>query len=257
LDLSYNYIGPLQISTFSLLKKLKTFNLKSTNISNIEFGTFSHQDKVENFNIADNNLGYFDLNMIFSMSNLLRLDVSGNDLKDLTSVDQAHHLFALLQTIDITKNRFTCRTLMRLLKTFKLYKVSVVKSNIEHQETNINGIICAHVEGEDDIKPMVDGANITDILKQINQISEKLNINSELVKNLMNKPNQPQKQVMNTGLEVKNSKLMETSLIIVCVCFTVFMGLQIFLVIKKNFLDSSFNRRPLLSHSVSMNVDDI
>lgn len=262
LDLSNNYIGPVNISTFALLKNLSTLNLKATKLSGITYGTFSHQDKVERLNIADNDLGFIDLNMMFSMSNLLRLDISGNGLQDLDSIDQAHHLFALLQTIDITKNRFTCKTLMKLVRIFKTYKVALVKSNIEHHETNIHGIVCFHVDGDDDgIKPDLDNSsNLAEISAKINIISEKINKNSETIKILMMNNQSPKASALvNTKpMEVQNSTLMESSLIIVCICFAIFMGMKIYITARNNFGSSGRHGRPLLSQSLSaMCADDI
>jgi Leucine-rich repeat (LRR) protein len=259
LDLSYNYIGELNISTFALLTNLTSLNLKATKISEIKFGTFSHQEKVERLNLADNNLGFFDLNMIYSLSNLVRLDISGNELTELANVGQAHHLFAQLQSIDITKNKFTCSTLMKLVRIFKTYKVAIAKSNIEHHETNIQGIICTHIDGEDDaISDLESSSNQTEIIAMIKQISDKVNSNSQTIRALNIVKPRSAALVNEKTIQVQNSTMMESSLIIVCICFTIFMGLKVFLIIKNNFLDGSARRgRPLLSQSLSMCADDV
>jgi hypothetical protein len=55
---------------------------------------------------------------------------------------------------------------------------------------------------------------------------------------------------------VKNSTLLEFSLIIVCACFTVFMALQIISYVKRNFLSRPRPMRGTTSeHTLTMNDD--
>lgn len=267
LDLSYNFIGPLNISTFAKLKNLKTLKLKATNISNIQFGTFSHQDKVESLNIADNQLGVFDLNMIYSLSSLLQLDISGNNLQELTNHKHAHQQFTLLRIVDVTHNNFTCSYLMNLVKIFRTYQISMQKSKIEEQGWNIQGIRCNHVAGDGlDPLPSADGNSTSgylasDVVEKVNSISEvlrKLSSRLDKIEESSNKKPSPsaEKLVNSSSFEVRNSKLMETALIVVCICFTVFMGLKIFMFVKRNFIDSGMKRsRGMSEHTLTM-VDD-
>lgn len=47
LDLSKNFIGELNTSTFEKFRNLKNLNLKRTNVTNFEFATFYHQRNLE------------------------------------------------------------------------------------------------------------------------------------------------------------------------------------------------------------------
>lgn len=254
LDLTNKYIGPVNISTFANLTNLSHLKLKGTKISGITFGTFSHQSKVEYLNLADNNLDAFDVNMIFSMSNLNTLDISGNEITEVVNAEKIHHFFSQLRNIDLTKNKFSCKTLMNLVSYMKKHKISLQKSNIEHHETNIQGVICTHIDGEDEIPQFdISDASASEIQSKINQLTEKLNSHSDKIQILLTKPVSSGK-----SLEVQNSTLMESSLIIVCICFTIFMGLKVFLIVKSNFLEGSRRRGfPLLSQSEPMGHSDI
>lgn len=181
LDLSHNSLGPLNISTFAKLKNLQFLFLKATNISDIQFGTFSHQHVVKQFDISDNHLRFFDMNMIFSMNSLLVLDLSGNDLETLVNVDNAHFMFTLLNKIDLSNNKWPCTYLMRLVKIFRVYKVALTRSNLEENGTNLHGISCVHVDGQDDmVAPLSsDAANITDVRSKINEMIEEMGRNAQ------------------------------------------------------------------------------
>ncbi|CRL01295.1 CLUMA_CG014533, isoform A [Clunio marinus] len=75
LDLSYSYVGPLNVDDFSEMTSLKTLFLKATGISRITYGTFSHQKELEWLDISDNNLGFIDLQMFSGMKKLKTLDI--------------------------------------------------------------------------------------------------------------------------------------------------------------------------------------
>lgn len=265
LDLSYNYIGPLNIPTFAKLKNLKTLNLRATSISNITFGSFSHQDKVESLNVADNQLYEFDMNMIYSLTSLIRLDISGNELQELTNFKYAHQQFTLLRHIDVTHNNFTCKYLMTLVKIFRTYQISMLKSRIEEHGWNIQGIRCAHVP-DDGLDPLPESSdNSTGYLAS--EVGEKINSMSEVLRTFSIRLQKLEaigsqqipsadKLVSSSSLQVQNSKLMESSLIIVCICFTVFMGKEIFLFVKRNFIDSRNRRSRAMSEHTLNIVED-
>lgn len=239
LDLSGNFIGAVNISTFSKLKNLKTLKLRNTMITNIQFGTFSHQEKVEHLNLADNQLREFDMNMIYSMTSLLQLDISGNELQELENYKYAHQQFTLLRLIDLTHNNFTCKYLMTLVKVLRTYQVVLSKNNMEEHGYNIQGIRCLHVE-DDGLEPM-DG-NSTSLAEVIDKISSIIDKMSKIDLKIQKIESDRQKPVAvartdQRAIEVRNSGLMESALIVVCICFTVFMGMKIVLFVKRNFID--------------------
>lgn len=56
-------------------------------------------------------------------------------------------------------------------------------------------------------------------------------------------------------IEVKNSGLLEGVLMIVCVCFTIFMTMKMYVYVKKNFLGRPKPMRSSSEHTLAMNVD--
>lgn len=276
LDLSYIPIGPLNVSTFAKLKSLEFLVLKATNISNIQFGTFSHQRSVKQFDISDNHLGYFDMNMIFSMNSLLSLDLSGNDLTSIENYESAHFTFTLLQKLDLSNNQLPCSYLMRLMKVFVVYKVVLTRSSIEEQGTNIHGVKCVHRAGDDDgiIEPLsASSANVTEMREKLNTLIEKADSNSKFRSIVDSRLNALERRIDNQinshaaisaslrdekspNIEVRNSILLETALVIVCICFSVFAVMKIFVYVKRNFLGKPMPMRSTSQRTLSMTVDD-
>lgn len=265
LELNYNYIGPLNASTFAKLKKLYTLKLKATNISNISFGTFSHQNLVKVFDISDNNLENFDLNMIYTMNSLTSLDISGNSLSELINIDSAHLTFTILEKIDLTNNKWTCTYLMRLIKIMKTYRVVLTHSAVEEHRSNIQGVYCVHVEGDDSIVPLTpEISNFTEFREKLNEVIGGLakvrDSVAALGKRVDGQANAAAFVASATPVsgefQVKNSFILEFSLIIVCVCFTVFMALQIYAVFKRNFLSRPRPMRGISEHTLAMDADD-
>lgn len=274
LDLSYVDIGPLNVSTFSKLKQLQFLYLKATNISNIQFGTFSHQHGVKVLDISDNKLGYFDMNMIFSMSSLLSLDLSSNDLASLENYESAHFTFTLLQKIDLSNNKWPCGYLMGLIKIFRVYKVALTRSNLEEDGNNVHGVSCIHVEGEVLIEPLSPGSNnFTQIREKVNELINEIARISQSKTRLETRLNKVESKIdyqagsatasaalrsenSSQNIEVKNSALLESALVIVCLCCTVFMAMKIFAYVKRNFLGRKKHMRAASEHTLSMVVDD-
>lgn len=267
LELNYNYVGPLNISTFAKLKKLQTLKLKATKISNINFGTFSHQNNIREFDISDNDLGSFDMNMIYTMNSLVYLDISGNSLTELANLDTAHLTFSILEKIDLTNNKWSCVYLMRLIKIMKTYRVVLVHSSIEEHQSNINGVYCVHVEGEDDIAPLTpENSNFTEFREKLNEVIGGLakvrDSVATLEKRVESQANAtPQRssltseKVLSGEFEVKNSPLLDFTLLIACACFSIFISLQIYAVFKRNFLSRPRPMRGISEHTLSMNDD--
>lgn len=213
--------------------------------------------------------------MIFSMSSLLELDLSGNDLEVLENVDNAHYMFTLLTKIDLSANNWSCKYLMRLVKVFKVYKVALVRSNLEEFGTNLHGIRCNHVDGEDDvISPLsAENANSSDVRHKMNEMIEEMGKNAQFRVNIESRMRTLETRIDNQissaaasaalhmekstsgEIEVKNSFLLEAVLVIVCICFTVFMSIKTFIYVKRNFLSRPKPMRSTSEHTLAMNVD--
>jgi hypothetical protein len=153
-----------------------------------------------------------------------------------------------------------------------LHRVSLVRSNLEETKTNLHGIACIHVDGEDDVVSSLNSsANLTDIKEKMNEIIEDIGKIKEFKTNTASRLLQMEnridnfKSVANTAaalkseksesLQVQNSALLETALIIVCICFTVFMSLQVFSFVKRNFLGRPKPMRASSENPLTMNVE--
>jgi Leucine-rich repeat (LRR) protein len=123
LDLTNNYLGPLNISTFSKLTNLNVLNLKATNISNIQLGTFSHQHSLKILKTSDNFLDQLDLHWFAALDNLREFYVSGNKLRKIENLSQINVIFPDLKKISISNNDFDCSDLVEIVKLMRLSEI--------------------------------------------------------------------------------------------------------------------------------------
>ncbi|KAH8380039.1 hypothetical protein KR009_008615 [Drosophila setifemur] len=116
LDVSENPIGPLNISTFAQLKRLRGLNLRSTGIRELKFGMFSKQKYLEELDLSFNNLTSLNLDMFVPyLSNLKKFLVDGNKLTELQGNRSFSEAFPQLQKLGVSRNRFNCSYLHHLL----------------------------------------------------------------------------------------------------------------------------------------------
>jgi Leucine-rich repeat (LRR) protein len=143
LDLSFNNIGPLNLTSFSQLQNLITLNLEATNISNVQYGTFSHQAKMKNLDISYNNLTTLDFHMFSAMIEMENLYINGNNLTEFDYEDLSS-FFSNLTFIGLSDNQFNCTYLTRAVKKLKSLNVQIYidPNNVITNATNVMGIEC-------------------------------------------------------------------------------------------------------------------
>lgn len=150
LDLSYNYIGKLNISSFAKLKSLKKLYLAHTNLSNINFGTFANQKQLTVLDISYNNLSSINLDMFSaSLNDITEFYVDGNSLTELRGHTSLLSTFPSLHLLGISNNNFNCTYLSQLMRTINFGQVTL---NIDLEAdslntTHISGIPCDHISG--------------------------------------------------------------------------------------------------------------
>lgn len=116
LDVSDNPIGPLNISTFSQLKRLRGLNLRGTGIRELKFGMFSKQKYLEELDLSFNNLTILNLDMFVPyLTNLKKFLIDGNGLTELQGNRTFSEAFPQLQKLGVSRNRFNCSYLHHLL----------------------------------------------------------------------------------------------------------------------------------------------
>lgn len=158
LDLSYNRIGHLNITTLGKLINLVQLNLAGTNLGRLDFGTFSALKQLRSLDLSDNQLGQLDCD-IFSpyMHQLESLNVDGNNLTELGGSLHISAVFPAMTTLSISKNRFNCTYLALLVRTLTMYKIFIpqVAAESEMETTHVAGIFCHNVNGTVETVPLV------------------------------------------------------------------------------------------------------
>lgn len=148
LTFSYNYIGKVNISTFTKLKNLKKLDLKSTNLSGLTFGTFSQQENLKFLDISENNLGHLNLDIFlpYMYRNLEEFYVGGNNLSEISGRHK-FSAFSSLRKLGLGRNLFNCSYLLQLVTVPYLHPevdVRVLEANVSDDREHIHGIECTN-----------------------------------------------------------------------------------------------------------------
>lgn len=139
LDLSRNFIGPLEPSTFEKFDHLLYLNLSSTNLSNFGFNTFYHQTNLLSLDLSYNHLGEVDFTLLLrNFRTLLLLNLEGNDLTEIITVKPLN--FPQLASLGISKNNFSCQYLANFLQQWPHLHLFHNPS----KQTHIGGTDCIH-----------------------------------------------------------------------------------------------------------------
>lgn len=143
LDLSFNKIGAVSISTFAKMKKLTILNLGNTELKDITFGTFSSQTELKVLDISYNNLKRINFD-IFSpyLQKMEKIFIEGNGLTEIANVDHIMSIFPVLNTVGLSNNFFNCTYLSGLLRNFRKLNIRL---NLDPDNTN--PINSTHVDG--------------------------------------------------------------------------------------------------------------
>ncbi|XP_049548570.1 toll-like receptor 13 [Anopheles darlingi] len=144
LDLGYNRLGAVGISSFGLLKRLKVLSLERTSISNLQHGTFAQQENLEWLDLSYNNLDTLDMDILTSSTKLKTLFIDGNRLKSITHDDMKKN-FPQLASIGIIDNNWNCSYLTKLVRYCNEHSIELNKEHqveIVQNQTNVKGIYC-------------------------------------------------------------------------------------------------------------------
>ncbi|EAT41232.1 AAEL007103-PA [Aedes aegypti] len=145
LDLSFNPIGPLHLTSFLKLKKLNDLNLEATQLKTIEHGIFTQQSKLRRLDLSYNMLQKLDISVLTSTPNLETLFIDGNGLLDF-NYEHIPELFPNLTYLGLFANSWNCSYLTSLVRFCNRNKITIGTSKnygeITHL-TNVQGIYCA------------------------------------------------------------------------------------------------------------------
>lgn len=147
LDVSFNFVGQLNITTLSKLTKLVKLDLEHTGISHLDFGTFANQRELSFLDISYNNLNKFNWDILLPyLSKLEELYISGNNLTEIEGSGHVGHIFPQLRVLDITSNNFNCTYLSNF---YRLLAYSKIRMSYDEDllsngnETHVHGIVCS------------------------------------------------------------------------------------------------------------------
>lgn len=150
LDLSFNYVGRVNNTTFQRFTNLVSLNLSHTNLSNFGFQTFYHQTNLEYFNLSFN--GLIRLNFTKFVRNfreLHTLNLEGNGLSNLSTINPI--VFPSISSLAISKNGPSCQSLTTFIHQ---WPDKTLISN-PSKRTHIHGIDC-NLEKEPQTDSIVD-----------------------------------------------------------------------------------------------------
>ncbi|XP_052871035.1 chaoptin-like [Anopheles cruzii] len=144
LDVSYNSLDPLKVTTFGMLKHLTVLDLAKTNISNLQHGTFGHQEALTWLDLSYNNLDQLDIDVLVSSSRLKSLYLEGNPLTHL-EFSQMKTYFPELKDIGIGDNDWSCAYLTKLVaycneQSIELYKAASL--DVPKNQPHVKGVYC-------------------------------------------------------------------------------------------------------------------
>ncbi|XP_018785779.1 PREDICTED: slit homolog 2 protein [Bactrocera latifrons] len=116
LDLANNPIGPVNITTFDRLKRLRVLSLRAIGLCQLTFGMFSKQVNLETLDLSYNNLTEVNLDMFVPyLSNLRYLYIDGNNLTEVHGKGGFSYVFPNLSKLGVSRNQFNCTYLHTLL----------------------------------------------------------------------------------------------------------------------------------------------
>lgn len=145
LDLSYNPVGELQISSFARMVDLVKLNLEDTKIEakSMTFGTFTHNINLTHLDISYNQLKHLDFNIFASLSQLSHLKIDGNNLTEIPYQSIRTH-FPKISLISLVDNDWNCSYLSKMIKHLRELNVIVYVFTKQRvvEEMNVDGIRC-------------------------------------------------------------------------------------------------------------------
>lgn len=144
IDLSENFLGFVDNSTFNRFEHVRFLNLSHTNLSFIAADAFSRLEKLKIIDLSRNLLMQIDFgSMVFE--NLRTLHLEFNRLNEINSVNPTN--FPSLMTLDIVANNFSCQYLAKweYLNIFGQWEnLTVTKCQSDNEE------ICCYDEDTDE-----------------------------------------------------------------------------------------------------------
>lgn len=143
LDLSFNRIEDINLTSFYNMTRLKELNLENSGLNRIDFGLFSRQNHLNWLDISYNNLREFNFDML--TVSIQHLFIEGNSLTNI-DLNDIHLTLPKLQVLGLSNNKFSCEKLIEIRKQLasSLIQMYVDEMLMVKFSRNINGIGCVN-----------------------------------------------------------------------------------------------------------------
>uniref|UniRef100_A0A182Q5R6 Leucine rich immune protein (TM) n=1 Tax=Anopheles farauti TaxID=69004 RepID=A0A182Q5R6_9DIPT len=144
LDVSFNPLGTVPLTTFLNMRRLSTLNLEATNLTSLEHGLFSQLQNLTWLDLSYNQLQTLDLTVLTPAIGLEHLHIDGNNLSSV-EYDRLPALFPALSYLGLFDNTWNCSYLINVVQFCRQHsiKVSPVKSyGTTLNASNVEGIYC-------------------------------------------------------------------------------------------------------------------
>lgn len=110
LDLSGNFLGDLNATTFKRVTNLENLFLDNAYITIFEWDSLKRQMKLLDLRITNNKLNRIDLGVI--STSLRWLNLEGNELIEIKNLTKQH--FPSLESLKVSNNQLSCKALAQL-----------------------------------------------------------------------------------------------------------------------------------------------
>ncbi|XP_053674701.1 carboxypeptidase N subunit 2-like [Anopheles nili] len=187
LDVSFNALRSLPLTTFLHLSQLQMLNLEATNLTSMEHGLFSSQKNLKWLDISYNQLQKLDLTVLTPALYLQTLHIDGNNLTDI-EYSTFKELFTSLIYLGLFDNSWNCSYLVDLVSFCRRYSIQISATKqygTVYHVSNIQGIYCAgsravHLPGAIPVEHSMDRQDIppsndrtaAQLAKQLNELHQ-------------------------------------------------------------------------------------
>lgn len=184
LDISYNPLNSLNISSFARMPELAKLNLEFTNVSaeSLTYGTFSHNPNLTQLDLSYNKLGLIDFSIFPTLMQLTHLKIDGNNLTEV-SYENFKINFPRLLLVSITDNDWNCTYLSTMIKKLKAMNliIFVFATQRVYDDTNVDGIRCVKNNSQhiNWVKPIVH-LDVDEMTTLVYERENRSGFNSEL-----------------------------------------------------------------------------
>uniref|UniRef100_A0A182WL20 Uncharacterized protein n=1 Tax=Anopheles minimus TaxID=112268 RepID=A0A182WL20_9DIPT len=144
LDVSFNALQSLPLTTFLKMKQLAKLNLEATNLSALEHGLFSQQSNLTRLDVSFNRFQTLDLTVLTAAARLEHIHIDGNNLSSV-QYQRLPAMFPSLTYLGLFANAWNCTYLVDMVHFCRQHsiKVAPLKSyGTTLDASNVQGIYC-------------------------------------------------------------------------------------------------------------------